>query len=587
MKIENGIAKDVDFSSKEGKEVFWHSSAHLMASAIKNLYKGVKITIGPSIETGFYYDFDNLQISKDDFAKIEKEMYSIVNKGASFECKEVSKKEALEIFKDEPYKIELINALPENEKITTYKLGNFIDLCRGPHLEDVKKIQAVKIMSLAGAYWRGDSKNKMLTRVYAISFPSKDEQKKYLEFLEEAKKRDHKLLGKRLNLFSFSEYAPGFAFFHDNGLIVLDELTDYWKEVHRRYNYQIIRTPQIMNRTLWEKSGHWDKYKDNMYTVKIEDQDFAVKPMNCPGGMLVYKTEQHSYKEFPLRVGELGVVHRHEISGALNGLFRVRVFTQDDAHIFIAPEQITEQVKEIFTILDEMYKTFNLDYRVVLSTMPEKHIGDLDTWKFTEGALKDALKDMNLDYQLNAGDGAFYGPKIDVLVKDSLAREHQCATIQLDASLPERFDLVYTGQDGKEHRPVMMHRVIYGSLERFFGVITEHFAGKFPLWLNPRQIIIVPVADVFNKYADDVAKILRTEGFRVIVDSSNDSLNKKIREAEKVYPNYILVVGEEEQKAKTINVRIRDTKEQKELSLKDFITKVKEEKEKRTLRSFL
>jgi len=585
MKIENGIAKDVDFSSKEGKEILWHSSAHLLASAIKNLYKDVKITIGPSIETGFYYDFDNLDVKPEDFSKIEKEMYSIINKGAQFEYKEVSKKEALEIFKDEPYKIELINALPENEKITTYKLGNFIDLCRGPHLENLSSIKAVKIMSLAGAYWRGDSKNKMLTRIYAVSYPSKEELKEYLDFLEEAKKRDHKLLGKKLNLFSFSEYAPGFAFFHDNGLIVLDELTDYWKEVHRRYNYQIIRTPQIMNRNLWEKSGHWEKYKENMYTVKIEDQDFAVKPMNCPGGMLVYNTEQHSYKEFPLRVGELGVVHRHEISGALNGLFRVRVFTQDDAHIFLMPEQITEQVKEIFTILDEMYSKFDLKYRVVLSTMPEMHIGDLETWEFTEGALKAALKDMNMDYQLNAGDGAFYGPKIDVLVKDSLKREHQCATIQLDASLPERFDLVYTGQDGKEHRPVMMHRVIYGSLERFFGVITEHFAGKFPFWLNPKQITIVPVAEAFNDYALEVEKLLKESNLRVNVDASNDSLNKKIREAEKTYANYIIVLGEKEKNSKTINVRIRDTREQKEFALNDFITKLKEEKKSRALRS--
>lgn len=587
MKIENGIAKDIDFSSKEGKEIMWHSSAHLLASAIKNLYPNVKITIGPAIENGFYYDFDNLEINDSDFSKIEKEMYSIINKGNKFEYKIVTKKEALELFKEEPYKIELINALPENEKITTYKLGNFIDLCRGPHLEDLSTIKAVKIMSIAGAYWRGDSKNKMLLRVYAISFTSKEDMKAYFDFLEEAKKRDHKLIGKKLNLFSFSEYAPGFPFFHDNGIIVLDELVDYWKAVHRKYNYQIIRTPQIMNRELWEKSGHWEKYKENMYTVKIEDLDFAVKPMNCPGGLLVYNTEQHSYKEFPLRVGELGIVHRHEISGALNGLFRVRVFTQDDAHIFMMPEQITEQVKEVFMILDEMYKTFDLKYRVVLSTMPEKHIGDLKTWEFTENALKTALKDLGLEYQLNAGDGAFYGPKIDVLVKDSLNREHQCATIQLDANLPERFDINYIGQDGKEHRPVMIHRVIYGSLERFFGVITEHFSGKFPLWLNPNQIIIVPVANVFDKYALDVKSQLESFGLRVKVDLGQDTLNKKIREAEKIYPNYILIVGEKEQNEKTINVRIRDTKEQKDFSIKDFAEKAKQEYKKRAIKSSL
>lgn len=587
MKIENGIAKDVDFSTKEGKEIMWHSSAHLLASAIKNLYPNVKITIGPAIENGFYYDFDNLEINDSDFPKIEKEMYSIINKGNKFEYKIVSKKEALEIFANEPYKLELINDLPDDEKITTYKLGNFIDLCRGPHLEDLSKIKAVKIMSIAGAYWKGDSKNKMLLRVYAISFTSKEDMKAYLTFLEEAKKRDHKLIGKKLNLFSFSEYAPGFPFFHDNGIIVLDELIDYWKEVHRRYNYQIIRTPQIMNRALWEKSGHWEKYKENMYTVKIDDLDFAVKPMNCPGGLLVYNTEQHSYKEFPLRVGELGIVHRHEISGALNGLFRVRVFTQDDAHIFLMPEQITDQVKEVFMILDEMYKTFDLKYRVVLSTMPEKHIGTLETWEFTENALKTALRDLNLEYQLNEGDGAFYGPKIDVLIKDSLNREHQCATIQLDVNLPERFDIKYVGQDGKEHRPLMIHRVIYGSLERFFGVIIEHFSGKFPLWLNPNQIMVIPVAQVFNDYALEVKKELESFGLRIKVDLGQDTLNKKIRESEKLYFNYILIVGEKEVNNKAINVRIRDTREQKDFSIKDFAEKVKLEYKERAIKSSL
>ncbi len=587
MKIENGIAKDLDFSTKEGKEIFWHSSSHILASAIKQLYPDVKVTIGPAIENGFYYDFDNLNITPEDFKKIEKQFYSIVNKKIPFEYKVVSKEEAKLIFKNEPYKLELIENLPSTEIISTYKLGDFIDLCRGPHLEDSSFVKAIKIMNLAGAYWKGDSKNKMLTRVYAISFQNKEQLDEYITFLEEAKRRDHRLLGQKLDLFSFNDYAPGFPFFHNNGIIILDELVDYWKEIHRAYNYEIVRTPQIMKKELWVKSGHWDKYQENMYSLKIDEEDFEIKPMNCPGGMLLYKEKIHSYKEFPLKVGELGIVHRHELSGALNGLFRVRVFTQDDAHIFVTEEQITSQVQEIFEILNKIYSTFGLDYKIYLSTMPEKHIGTKETWDKSIDALKDALKSLNKEYIINEGDGAFYGPKIDVMVKDSLNRFHQCATIQLDATLPERFNLTYVGKDNAEHRPVMMHRVIYGSLERFFAVILEHFAGKFPLWLNPNQIIIIPIAEPFNDYSKKINDQLKELGFRTKVDLSDNSLNKKIREAEKIYPNYICVVGEDEVKNNSINVRIRDTKEQKSFNVKEFIDLVLKEKNERVIKSKL
>jgi len=586
MKNEKGIIKEFDFNSKEGKELYWHSSAHILATAIKRLYPKVKIAIGPAIENGFYYDFDNLEISDKDFKKIEEEIRKVIKAKLGFKKLVVSKEEALKIFKDEPYKIELIKDLPKNEEISVYWLGDeFVDLCRGPHVENSGIIQNVKLLKLAGAYWRGKSDNKMLTRIYAISFPKREELKEYLTFLQEAKRRDHRVIGEKLDLFSFSEYAPGFPFFHDNGIIVLDELVDYWKELHRVENYEIIRTPQIMKRELWEKSGHWAKYKENMYTVEIEKEQYAIKPMNCPGGMLLYNKKKHSYKEFPLRVGELGFVHRHELSGTLGGLFRVRAFTQDDAHIFMSQDMIKSEIKEIFKLVDIIYGKFNLPYRVVLSTRPEKYIGAIELWNKTENSLKDALKDMGFDYELNEGDGAFYGPKIDILVRDAIGREHQCGTIQLDMNLPERFDLNYIGADNQEHRPVMLHRVIYGSLERFFGILIEHFAGKFPLWLNPKQVVIVPVADAFKDYALKLEKELKVNGLRAKADVSEDSMSKKIRIAEKQYVNYILVVGEKEVKENAVNVRIRDLKTKKDMSFKEFLQKIVDEKKKREIKS--
>ncbi len=582
--LENGVLKEVSFSNKEHKEIYWHTSAHILAAAIKRLYPNAKIAIGPAIENGFYYDFDNLKITEENLKRIEEEMKKIIKEDLPMKKEVISREKAKEMFKDEPYKLELLKDIPENEEISIYWLGNeFVDLCRGPHLASTGMVKEIKLLKLAGAYWRGLAKNKMLTRIYGISFPTKDEMKNYLTFLEEAKKRDHKVLGKRLDLFSFSEYAPGFPFFHDKGVIMLDELVKYWTELHRAVGYEIVRTPQIMKRELWEISGHWEKYKENMYTLEIEGEEYAIKPMNCPGGMLLYKRKVHSYKEFPLKVGELGIVHRHELSGTLNGLFRVRVFTQDDAHIFMTEEQITDQIKEIFDLLKKIYSTFGLEYRVTLSTRPEKYIGTEEIWEKTTNSLKEALESMGYKYEVREGEGAFYGPKIDVLIKDSLGREHQCATIQLDMNLPERFKLTYIGKDNREHRPIMLHRVIYGSLERFLGIIVEHFAGKFPLWINPRQIAIIPVASAFNDYAKEVYNKLEKEGFRVELDDGDETLGKKIRNAQKLYFNYILVLGDKEKSSSTISIRTREGKQINNIPLEEFVNKIKVEKEERAL----
>ena len=588
MKINDGIAQDIDFSKKEDKEVYWHSTAHILATAVKRLYPDAKVTIGPPIDNGFYYDFDNLDIGENDLKKIENEMKKIMKDKLPFKREELSKAEMLKLFKDEPYKVEMIKDIPKGETLSVYYLGKeFIDFCRGPHVEHAGLIRSVKLTKMAGAYWKGDSNKKMLTRIYGISFPTREELQAYLQMLEEAKKRDHRVLGKKLDLYSFLDYAPGFPFFHDKGNILLDELIEFWKEEHRAENYEIIKTPQIMRRELWEKSGHWSKFKENMYTTSIEGDDYAIKPMNCPGGMLLYNRTKHSYKEFPLRVGELGVVHRHELSGTLAGLLRVRVFTQDDAHIFITEDQIAQEIKDIFKLVDKMYSKFGLEYRTVLSTRPEKYIGEIKTWDKAEASLKQALKELKFDYEVEAGDGAFYGPKIDILLKDALGREHQCGTIQLDMNLPERFEMTYVGADNSEHRPIMLHRVIYGSLERFLGIVVEHFAGKFPLWLGPNQIKIIPVAEPFNKYAKEVEAKLKEEGFRAEADVSENSMNKKIRESEKQYYNYILIVGEKEETGKFANVRIRDTREQKDIKLDEFIKNIKIERKSRLIKSQL
>jgi len=567
----------ITFRDETGKKVFWHSAAHVLAIAVKRLFPSSKLTIGPSIEEGFYYDIDNPEpFTPDDLEKIKLEMKKIVKENIPFKRREVSKSEALELFKENVYKTEMIHDL-EEEQITIYENGEFSDLCRGPHIPSTGKIKGLDLTKVSGAFWRGDSKNKQLQRIYGVAFPSKDELKEYLRVLEEAKKRDHRKIGKQMGLFSFHEEAPGCPFIKNKGMLMWDELMKYWSEVHKKDNYELIKTPIILNRTLWEVSGHWENYRENMYTLKIDEQDFAIKPMNCPGGMLMYKEDVHSYRDLPLRAGEIGLVHRHEASGALSGMFRVRCFHQDDAHIFMREDQIKDEILGVLKIADEMYATFGLDYHLELSTKPEKAIGSEKSWEIATKGLKDALDESGRDYVINEGDGAFYGPKIDIHIKDALGRTWQCGTIQLDMNLPERFDLNYVAEDNSLKRPVMIHRVIYGSVERFFGIIVEHYAGRFPLWLSPVQVKILPIADRHLDYTKKIAEEMRLKGLRVEINDQSQTVNKKVREAQLEQCNYILVVGDKEIESNTINVRTRENKVLGEKTVFDFIKQLNEE----------
>ncbi|MBW3022519.1 threonine--tRNA ligase [Candidatus Woesearchaeota archaeon] len=568
-----------DFGTKEGKEIFWHSSSHLLAQAVKKLFPDAVLTIGPAIENGFYYDFDFRPFTPEDLKKIEDEMKKIVHEKLKIEKVEMTKEEAKKTFKSNPYKLELINEA--EGKISAYKQGEFIDLCKGPHLDSTSEIKAFKLMKTSGAYWRGDAKNKQLQRIYGISFPDRKMLQDYLTQLAEAEKRDHRKIGKELDLYSFHEEAPGMAFFHAKGMVIWNNLLGFWREEHRKAGYVEIKTPIILNKKLWLQSGHWDHYKDNMYFTKIDEQDYAVKPMNCPGGMLVYKERLHSYRELPLRAAEVGLVHRHELSGVLSGLFRVRSFHQDDAHIFCTEEQMEKEVQAIINLVDKVYRVFGFTYHLELSTKPEKAMGTKQMWDKAENSLKKALESKKLNYKINPGDGAFYGPKIDFHIKDAIGRTWQCATIQLDFQMPEKFDLTYEGQDGKKHRPVMLHRVIYGSLERFIGVLVEHYAGKFPMWLSPVQVILLPIADRHIDYCKDVAKKYFDAGIRVEVDDKAETTPKKVRNAEMQKVNYILVVGDKELENKTVNVRTRDNKILGEKKVDEFLKQILKEVEER------
>ncbi len=584
-KLKNGDSLEiVTLKDKEGLEVYRHTCAHVLAQAIKNIYPTCNLAIGPVIENGFYYDVDfNTPITQDDFKKIETEMQKIINAKTPIERFELPRAEAVKLMKKygEKYKVELINDLPEDAVISFYKQGTFTDLCRGPHLPNTGKIKAFKLVSIAGAYWRGNEKNKMLTRIYGVAFAKKDEMEAYFNMLEEAKKRDHIKLGKELQLFALMNEGKGFPFFLPNGMVLKNTLVDYWRELHRKEGYVEIQTPIILTRTLWENSGHWDHYKDNMYTTKIDDEDCAVKPMNCPGGMLVYKLNPHSYKDLPLRMAEMGLVHRHEKSGQLHGLFRVRCFTQDDAHIFMLPEQITDEIKGVVKLTDRIYKQFGFKYKVELSTRPENSMGSEEDWELATSALKKALDEMQINYEINEGDGAFYGPKIDFHLQDSIGRTWQCGTIQLDFQMPQRFDLEYVGEDGQKHRPIMIHRAIFGSIERFIGILIEHFAGKFPLWLAPVQIKVLPITDRALDYANTVRDKLLQAGLRCEVDSRNEKIGYKIREAKMEKVPYVLVVGDKEAGEGSVNVNKRGNEEKYSLPLDDFISvALKENSEK-------
>lgn len=582
---EDGEFKVLKFEDKEGKQIFWHTSAHLMALAIERLFPGVKFAIGPSIDQGFYYDFDTPhRFTPEDLLNIEEEMKKIVKEGHEMERYEMDRDEAIKHFKemDEKYKVDLIEHFPEGEVISFYKLGEFVDLCRGPHLKDVSKIKAVKLLSIAGAYWRGDENNEMLQRIYGITFPKKSELDSYLNMIEEAKLRDHRKIGKELDLFSFHEEGPGFPFFHPNGMIVRNELLNWWRGVLQERGYGEILTPMILNEELWHKSGHWDHYKENMYFTKIDDADYAIKPMNCPGSTIVYRTNLHSYKEFPLRLSEFGLVHRHELSGALHGLFRVRSFTQDDAHIFCLPEQIEDEVFKMIDLADYLYSTFGFKYTLELSTRPDDYMGDLETWKMAEGALKAALEKKNMPYKINPGDGAFYGPKIDFHLQDAIGRDWQCGTIQLDMQMPVNFDLTYIDANNERKRPVMLHRAMFGSIERFLGILIEHFAGKFPLWMAPVQIEVIPVSEKTNEYAEEVYEELKNRGFRVEIDTRNSQMGAKIRDAQMRKINYMLILGEKERDNGSISVRTRNNENINDIKLYKFMDDLSEEiKEKR------
>ncbi len=574
------------FDDEEGKKVFWHSSAHIMAQAIKRLFPDTQFGIGPAIKEGFYYDVDSSHVFvPEDMEPIQQEMLKIAKENLTFQRAEVSRNEALNFFKarGESYKEILINDLPEDAVISTYTQGDFTDLCRGPHLPGTGLIKAAAVLSFAGAYWRGDSKNKMLQRIYAITFPDKKELDAYLFRLEEAKKRDHRKLGAELGLFTFVDEGPGFPFFLPNGIVLRNQLEAYWREIHSQAGYVEIRTPIILNRSLWERSGHWDHYKENMYFTKIDEEDYAIKPMNCPGGILVYKQGLHSYRDLPLRIGEIGLVHRHELSGALHGLMRVRSFWQDDAHIFMLPEQITQEIIGVTKLIDKVYKQFGFSYFVELSTMPEDHAGDDAVWEQATQALRDAMDSINMPYQVNEGDGAFYGPKLDFHLTDSIGRTWQCGTIQLDFVMPERFDINYVGEDNQKHRPVMIHRVCFGSIERFIGILIEHYAGAFPLWLSPVQARILTITEHQNEYAKQVAETLRAQGLRVETDLRNEKIGYKIREARNLKTPYILVIGAKEAESSALAVRKRGSEESVVMPVEEFAAQAKAEAEARGL----
>ena len=589
MKVleKNGQVIEGNFEEKEVKEAFWHTSAHVLAQAVKRLYPDTKCAIGPAIDNGFYYDFDfSFPFTEENLAAIEKEMKKIVKQSLPLEVFEVTKEKALDYMKErqEDYKVEMIEELPEGETITFYKQGDYEEFCAGPHVSNTCVIKAIKLLSTAGAYWRGDEKNKMLTRIYGISFPKAAELKDYLNMLEEAKKRDHRKLGKELGLFTIMEEGPGFPFFLPKGMILKNTLIDYWRKMHTREGYEEISTPILLNRQLWETSGHWDHYRENMYTTVIDDMDFAVKPMNCPGGMLVYKMEPRSYKELPLRLGELGLVHRHEKSGQLHGLMRVRCFTQDDAHIFMTPEQVRDEIKGVVKLINEVYSLFGFKYHVELSTRPEDSMGSDEDWDMATEALRGALDDLGLPYVVNEGDGAFYGPKIDFHLEDSIGRTWQCGTIQLDFQLPLRFNLEYTGADGEKHRPIMIHRVIFGSIERFIGILIEHFAGAFPTWLAPVQVKVLPISDKYMDYAQKVLDELNNSGVRAEIDTRAEKIGYKIREAQMKKIPYMLVVGAKEEEDGLVSVRSRFEGDEGQKSLTDFLAAIKMEIQAKTAR---
>ena len=568
------------FADEDGRWAYRHTGSHVLAQAVKRLHPEIKLAIGPAIENGFYYDFDAPEpFTPDDLAAIEKEMEKISRENLPLERFELPREEAIAYMEKlgEPYKVELIRDLPEDEVISFYRQGEFVDLCAGPHIASTGKFKNAKLMSVAGAYWRGSEKNKMLQRIYGTAFEKKADLDAYLTMLEEAKKRDHRKLGKELGLFTILDEGPGFPFFLPKGMVLKNTLIDYWREIHKRYGYVEIATPMILSRHLWETSGHWYHYKDNMYTTVIDGEDFAIKPMNCPGGMLAYKTEMHSYRDLPLRVAELGLVHRHELSGALHGLFRVRCFTQDDAHIFMTWEQMKDEIKGVIRLFDEIYNTFGLPYTIELSTMPEDHMGDVKDWDFATQTLREAITEMGKPYTVNEGDGAFYGPKLDFHLSDCLGRTWQCGTIQLDMQLPERFELEYTGADGQKHRPVMIHRAAFGSLERFIGVITEHFAGAFPTWIAPVQVKVLPITDRAAEASRAAQAALAAKGVRVECDLRNEKIGFKIREAQMQKVPYMLVLGDKEVEQQLVSVRARKEGDLGTMTLEAFMNKLLEE----------
>ncbi|MDY4080845.1 MAG: threonine--tRNA ligase [Candidatus Metalachnospira sp.] len=577
---EDSTVEICTFDTPEGKRAFRHTASHVMAQAIKRLYPDTKLAIGPSIDDGFYYDFDREKaFTQEELDEIEKEMKKIVKEDIALERFELPRAEAIKFMeeKGEPYKVELIQDLPEDSVISFYKQGDFTDLCAGPHLMSTKPIKAFKLMSVAGAYWRGNEKNKMLSRIYGTAYTKASDLEAYLNMLEEAKKRDHRKLGKELKLFALLDEGPGFPFFLPNGMIIKNTLIDYWREIHKKAGYVEVSTPIILSRQLWENSGHWDHYKDNMYTTVIDEQDFAVKPMNCPGGMLIYKQEMHSYRDLPLRVGELGLVHRHEKSGALHGLMRVRCFTQDDAHIFMTEEQIKDEIKGVVNLIDSVYKLFGFKYHVELSTRPEDSMGSDEAWEKATDGLRGALEEMGIDYVVNEGDGAFYGPKIDFHLEDSIGRTWQCGTIQLDMQMPERFELEYIDKDGSKKRPVMIHRVCFGSIERFIGILIEHFAGMFPTWLAPVQVKVLPISEKFVDYAEKVKGQLEAANIRVELDNRDEKIGYKIREARNERVPYMLVVGEKDMEADKVSLRSRANGEEGQFDLTDVIDRISKE----------
>ncbi len=572
---EDSKVNFITIKDDKALEILRHSAAHVMAEAVQNIYKDAKLTIGPVVEDGFYYDIDMGSVSEDDFSAIESEMKKIIKAKKPFERINVTKEQALEVFKNNPYKIELIEEL-EDQQISLYKQGEFIDLCRGPHIPHTGMIKGFKLMKVSGAYWRADQTRQQLQRLYGTAFFDKKDLKNYLHIMEEAKKRDHRRLGTRLDLFSFHKEAAGMPFFHAKGMDMWNALLAYWREVHRDSGYVETKTPVMLNRKLWEQSGHWENYRENMYTSVVDDEEYAIKPMNCPGGMLLYKIKSYSYRDLPIRAGEIGLVHRHELSGALSGLFRVRAFHQDDAHIFMTPDQIESEILGVLQLANRIYSKFGLGFHLELSTRPKKSIGTDEQWKEATDGLKNALEKYGKEYIINEGDGAFYGPKIDIHIKDAIGRTWQCGTIQLDMALPQRFDLSYIGKDNEKHRPVMIHRVIYGSIERFFGILVEHFAGKFPLWLAPVQIILLPINDDLAPYGEKVKKEFEARGLRCEIDTRTESLKKKIRDAQLNYIPLIITIGEKEKESSTLSVRTLDGKVRMGISTKEFLESVLE-----------